>query len=390
MMEAKTNFTIMFLIALVSMGGGLGATHRPTSIKERKVQKENIISNLPNDIKIIVEGLYSSDPIQRSDAADQLEKMGPLAVPAIPFLIEMFGDSDWVPAQKAALALGSIGKAAVQPLTIVLNDRDPRFRYFAAKALSLIAMHGDRDLRALLPLIETLNDVDKNVRLMAVEALGMMLDIRAIAPLIASLNDEDIYVRASAAWALGEIAKTVWRTSDNRDSHLVTRTIESLMVALKNENQALRENAASSLSSIGPALPHLISALENGNSDVVIALEKITHPWAVDVFTDILLTEKNNHVREISVVILENIVRSINLPESKTREYVNHAICGLINVLEDKNVIVRHRALKALENITGKHLGEDSTQWMEWWRNNQERILNIGFDFHFHKTQDQK
>jgi len=69
----------------------------------------------------------------------------------------------------AALALGKIGKPAVEPLIAALKDKDSRVRYSAAWAL------------------------------------GKIGDKRAVEPLIAALKDKDSTVRRDAAWALTKI-----------------------------------------------------------------------------------------------------------------------------------------------------------------------------------------
>lgn len=99
------------------------------------IPKEDIPSNIPYNVRKEIEGLYSSDSTERGYAAQQLGKMATLAVPAIPFLIEILGDSVAFVRGGAAEALGKIGKPAVEPLIAALKDKDRRVREKAVWAL---------------------------------------------------------------------------------------------------------------------------------------------------------------------------------------------------------------------------------------------------------------
>ena len=67
----------------------LGSTVMPSPISLRI----NIPSNLSAEVKAEVEGLYSPEALKRAQAANKLGNMGEKAVPAIPLLIGMLGDS---------------------------------------------------------------------------------------------------------------------------------------------------------------------------------------------------------------------------------------------------------------------------------------------------------
>jgi HEAT repeat protein len=64
-----------------------------------------------------------------------------------------------------------------------------------------------KDAAAIPPLIEALRDEDSAVRGAAARALGEIKDAAAVPPLIEALRDKDSTVREAASWALTEINK---------------------------------------------------------------------------------------------------------------------------------------------------------------------------------------
>ncbi len=55
------------------------------SYAQPKISKENIPSNIPSDLRGLIERLYSSDPVERGRVAYILGQWGSKAVPAILF-----------------------------------------------------------------------------------------------------------------------------------------------------------------------------------------------------------------------------------------------------------------------------------------------------------------
>jgi HEAT repeat protein len=148
--------------------------------------------------EMIHELQYNTDPKIREYAAYLLgQAKNPRAVQP---LIEALADFDKSVREQAVLALSSIGKAAVEPLSEAMNDPKWQTRYRAAEALGRIA-----DERAIQPLVQGLKDNKDHVRYMASKALRELGDSDAVEPLIILLKDENIYVRMMAARALGAI-----------------------------------------------------------------------------------------------------------------------------------------------------------------------------------------
>jgi len=203
-------------VAAVFLAGALASA-------QPRLPKETIPQDLPSEIRALLEQCYASAPSARGSAArtrgDAAKSLGQLkekAAPAVPFLISMLGDNVGYtestrvgqtmifgissPGRHAAVALGSIGSAAVEPLLKVLEAAEGPNRDKAALALGIA-----KDPRAVPPLIEALAGQDARLRSEAATALGGLKDQRAVAPLIGALSDPDEAVSSAAQEALGQL-----------------------------------------------------------------------------------------------------------------------------------------------------------------------------------------
>ncbi|MFA5346701.1 MAG: HEAT repeat domain-containing protein [Methanoregula sp.] len=139
-----------------------------------------------------------TDPMVRQYAAYLLGKAkNPRAIQP---LVEALGDFDKSVREQAMLALSSIGKAAVEPLSAAMKEPQWETRYRAAEALGKIA-----DEKAVKPLIQALKDNRDHVRYMAAKGLRALRHSDTIEPMVILLNDENMYVRMMAVRALGAI-----------------------------------------------------------------------------------------------------------------------------------------------------------------------------------------
>jgi len=244
-----------------------------TGYAQPGIAKENIPSNISAHVRKQIERLYSLAPVERADAAVHLGQMGEQAVPAIPFLVGLLGDTTQLvgqaggaatsPGVEAARALVRIGKPVVEPLVAALEDENSYVQGYAAWTLGEIG-----DPRAVEPLIAALKDKDPFVSERAAWALGEIKDRRAVEPLIAALNHEQWLVRTTAAEAVGKIGDR--------------RAVEPLIVAMMDEEALVRLHAVMALGEIRDprVVEPLIAALkdENGNvrRNAAEALGKIT------------------------------------------------------------------------------------------------------------------
>lgn len=98
----------------------------------------------------------------------------------------------------SAVALGSLGTPALQPLLALARDKD----LGGAAGSGLVAMGAP----AVDPLIGMLNENDPGTRELAADWLGAIRDPRADQSLITAADDKDEHVQQAAARALGQIA----------------------------------------------------------------------------------------------------------------------------------------------------------------------------------------
>jgi len=147
---------------------------------------------------LITSLLDSTDPNIRQYAAYLLgQAKNPRAIEP---LIHALADFDKSVREQAMLALSSLGKAAIEPLSDAMKEPKWETRYRAAEALGKIA-----DEKAVKPLIQGLKDNRDHVRYMAAKGLREFGDSDSIDPMIILLKDENNYVRMMVARALGAI-----------------------------------------------------------------------------------------------------------------------------------------------------------------------------------------
>lgn len=143
-------------------------------------------------------------------------------------------------------------------------------------------------------LVQDLKDNDLIVRLHAAKALGEAKDARAVEPLIVALGDKSC--GHTAANALAKIGKPA---------------VETLIVALKNENPFVRRNAAEALGEIkdASAVKPLIDALKD--NDLIVrrnaakALGKIKDSSAEESLTSALKDESPAVRRNAAIALRE-------------------------------------------------------------------------------------
>lgn len=125
---------------------------------------------------------------------------------------------------------------------------------------------GKIDSRIVRPLIRRLRDEDANIRKQAAELLGYSKDTRAVSSLVATLADEDRMVVDRAAIALTNIGEPALEPLFNalKDSDWVmraraarvlrfmrdSRAVDALTPLLNDQNEAVREAAASSIDTL--------------------------------------------------------------------------------------------------------------------------------------------
>jgi HEAT repeat protein len=238
------------------------------SYSQQIILSENLPKNVQPEVGQLIEKVRSEDPVERGNALIKLGEIGPNAVPAIPFIIGILGDSksfsvkgqrslvDTAMLNKEAIkALTIIGKPAVEPLIKALSDKNGIVRKNAAEALGEIG-----DTKASEPLINALEDDDATVRQFAAEALGKIGDNRALKPLTVALRDRKSKVQEAAREA---IEKIIWDMK-------AKRSLLPLHASLKSRESAVRIMAAKALLEIKDPLSidDLIDALNDNDAEV--------------------------------------------------------------------------------------------------------------------------
>ena len=272
-------------------------------------------------------------------------------------LIQKLKGEDRRVGQEAAVALGTAGAPAVEPLIAVLEDKnvDRYARGLAAKALGeikdpravkpLIAVLGE-DWRvsesagdalanigtpAVGPLIAVLEDkrVDRDARAEAADALGKLGDSRAVQPLILAMNDDD--VRYSAAKALANIG---------------TAAVEPSIAVLKDKrlDGHARAEAARTLGKLGDSravAPLILLAMDHKDDSgvrvsAVRALEDLKDARAVKPLTTLMRNRNEDYLLRSSAA---ELLGRIGNPR---------AVQSLIAALKDKDSQVRRWAAQEL------------------------------------------
>lgn len=321
---------------------------------------------------------------ERKKAIKTLSMIGHLypAKPKRPGLLNDESEED--SAISAALeTLGKIGDAsAVEPLLSAYGSNEKK-RSLDKSFYKNQSM--DMDIRSALeaigepavePLISALKDNDRNVRIMAIRALGAIGDARAVEPIILALEDKDWDVRDSAAAALGRIGDV--------------RAVEPLISTFRANKKSLWERIvpyyeddgpgypernptpAKALGAIGePAVAPLISAIKSDDEIGVAAAGALKYIADTRAFESLIsaLKDEKYLVRGAAAEALGNIgdARAAELLISALEDessYVRAGAAGalgkigdaravepLISALQDKESYVRITAAEALGKI---------------------------------------
>jgi HEAT repeat protein len=191
--------------------------------------------------------------------AEAVLAMASMGQTTVPKLITCLKDERWRVREQAAKSLGLLKDSqAVQGLMIVAGrDRDGAVKSAAAEALGRIG-----DSKAVPALIKLFKDTSKIVRETAGTAL-LYIGEDSIPALIETLKDPHFVVRCHGVRALGGMTTDyqmgkAWTTD--------SRVVDALILALKDDDRAVREDATIALGIIGDpkAVEGLIEAMKEG------------------------------------------------------------------------------------------------------------------------------
>jgi bilin biosynthesis protein len=178
--------------------------HHPNPVVRRAAGKTLALIIDPTTVPSLLHALLNDeDTVVKGSAVGAMAKMGEASVPA---LLDILADPSRSESTKghAAWALGFIGAAAAPFLESAIKSDSIDVRCAAVGAIAHLAQE-QGDERAAQLLLETLSDVDPNVRSEAASAIGKMAYLPALSQLIIALRDPDSEVRRTAAVSLGKL-----------------------------------------------------------------------------------------------------------------------------------------------------------------------------------------
>jgi len=211
----------------------------------------------------LISVLHSRPDPERAIAAEALGKLQGDPAEIVPVLVSATCQGSPAVRSAAATAIGTFKEraaSAVSQLATLLDDQSEEVRTAATTAIQQI---GTLNAHATRVLENQLEDPDNVARARTAEALGGMGEAaESAAPaLVESLRDSNDLVRMKAAEALGRIGNVA-----------AGFAVPALIIALDDADNNVKEKALEALGNFGesavPALPRLLSALEDDNPKV--------------------------------------------------------------------------------------------------------------------------
>ncbi|MCG8419003.1 MAG: HEAT repeat domain-containing protein [Proteobacteria bacterium] len=229
-------------------------------------------------VRVLVESLISRD--LRTAAREALRHVGPAVVPTLVAHLNGEIDGDLTTAVEL---LRDIGDARATPALVAELDRGR-----ISRNLVLDALEKSGDKRALIPIMGLLNGADEEIRLRAMNALRPIIDdLRAADVLIGLLGDKNLEIRVLAVEYLGlmrskrALTRLIRLTRPGNPRRLRLASIDALgeiadpqatdvlLDVLAGEREFLHPAAASALVYIGDqnAVSRLLAMARNLSSN---------------------------------------------------------------------------------------------------------------------------
>ncbi len=230
---------------------------------------------------------------------------------------------------------------AVEPLLTALEHFHPKVKSASARALGQVG-----DARATDPLCVMLADpVHRTpVRLAVVEALGLLGDTRAVPMLLLTLGDASDKVRLETIQALGKLKDP--------------RAVAALSLLLREPKLALTVARALMVMGHSQARPALIRAIRTPDlgRDAIeacfTALGSLGSKSTVSALTPYLSSEDLEIARWAASALGRIAHRD--------------AAESLLDAMRRDDPALRDMAAWALQQISGKKLGQDPEVWKKW------------------------
>jgi HEAT repeat protein len=296
---------------------------------------------------------------EQLQAIEGLAALGEKAAEAAPALVEVFRDKNEYVRLQTAIALGKVGRPAVEPLTHALGAADPDVRFYAAWGLAFV---GPPARGAAPAVVKALADSSAQVRRKAAYALGRIDPEPAavVEALVAALGDADGDVRQAAQDALPKMGRAAVPALVKvlhggkevaRDSAIralgqmgadAADAVADLKAILLQPNKGPAQAAADALAGIGaPAVGALVAAAAADDATIrtlaLQALHRIGVP-AVPALVDLLGGSKHADTRRQAA----SLIGAIPVNDKMVIVALGYAAAN------DKDFQVRVHALQAL------------------------------------------
>lgn len=293
-------------------------------------------------IKDLKKRLLEGDEEERRAAVEALG--GLREKEAVILLVSALGDQSWRVRKTAEEMLeGFAGEESLVSALIgsLRSEDNAGMRNSAAYVLVRLGWS------AIPYLIETLKDVDKDIRKFAADILGEIGHREAISPLVDALRDNDDNVRSSAAEALGKIGGA--------------EVVNALVYVLKNTEDDiwLRYSALEALGKTGSKMPiePVIKLLDEKllRKAAMDALAKSGDPRVLPYLVA-GLRDKSRGFREAAVTGLNSIYKSLPFQERLTVDEdirVNAEPLLLTGLLDSPAIDVKKSAIFILGIMGG-------------------------------------
>lgn len=293
-------------------------------------------------VELLGQLALSSRRTVRVHCMDQLERLGPKAHAAAPFLIKCLSDSDLDLALQASITLSRIGERAVPPLVIASRTGNTQEKQYSLKALGLVKIRPCPDA-AMRAIKAALSSDDWRVRIGAIQALEDLQDRTCLRTLMGLLaTDANVKVRQAAAIAV---------SSYGPEAKSAIPELTTLLTTSKSYNSnAMRVPVAKALAAVGPeALRPLTEIIESTKygSDVrnaalvgLAGMDPESGAKAIPMLLKIL--DASNGVAK------ENVIRAIACLGANSHD-AKGALSSRIKAASGKELLAIAEALVAID-----------------------------------------
>jgi HEAT repeat protein len=249
---------------------------------------------------------------------------------SIPYLMDSLANEYWVGRSLAAQALTDMGTEAVAPLVKVLEGQDKERRFWAIKVLGKM-----QERTAYQAIKRFLSDSDPEIRMAAIESMGLYLNPEVIPEIIERFTDPSWIVRKYASKALAQFGH---------------HAVPSLIKALSSEVEDVRYWALRALGIIKPigVFPVLIKLFTDKAWTIRKTTSDVIAGYGEDSLMELTSVSADSSDPEVRYWVLRTLGKigsKISLPT-------------LFKALDDDSESIMDAAQKALANY-GEEIIED-------------------------------